>query len=147
MKTLLYFSKIGLLLTSEACKKKTICPANFTGNNCKFILNPTDSVIGNYHIVGYNSAWYGGTNYPPVLIDDTVAITKVDNNTLKYAVDSLYFSIPINDSDSLYVYGSIADGVTLTFHRPLTDDSAFYDSHYGTEYAGGRTHLAGIKIN
>ena len=173
MKYLLYFSLIGLLLGLGACKKEKeksicdgvvcfnggtcvngvcVCDSLWVGADCSTEIIPIDSFVGNYHMVGLWRSWHSGVYDTIVIIDEVWQVTKIDSTTLNVHGTPLRFTKIFFATDTInyYNYGP-APGASyyscFSFHRPFTDDSAYYLTHSGGNGGGDYTSLSGIKIH
>ena len=139
MKTLVYLSLVVLLVVFNSCKKKDIVPV--------------DSFIGNYHMVGSRQFWSMGdtTHYPPTLIDDTMIVSRVGLFTVnvfgRYLDFTTYYGVDSLNYYNYFAWNGSSSSYHLSFHRPFTDDSAFYSSSAGGLGGGNIISLQGTKIH
>ena len=171
MKNLLYFSLIGLLLAVGACKKDNrvadpcngvtclnggicvngfcVCDVGWTGADCNTAIIPIDSFTGDYHMTGNTTIYNSGQ--PPAItpIDDTLAVARVNDSTLSFNGFELLYNTTQADSFYRYANNSAYRTIFLKFHKPFTDDSAFYDLNDSSPVGTGATiiKMSGVKIH
>ena len=126
-----------------------ICLQGWAGADCSTEIIPIDSFTGNYHMMGNTTIYNSGQ--PPAVtpLDDTLTIAKVNDSTLSFNGFQLLYAT--NQPDSFYRYADFSGYRTifLQFHKPFTDDSAFYNLNDASPFGTGATiiNMSGVKIN
>lgn len=170
MKNLIYYSSLLLLIAS--CKKTTEydpcalidcvqhahcnagvceCDPNWAGSNCDTLIDPIDSVVGNYRMIGYShsQSMFDTAPQPYILIDTILQITKQDDETLIF-LNAAFNSRHLTQSPTFYTYEDVYPSpfiiANLLFHRPYKDDSIFYDFTDNSHTGAFEINLKGIKI-
>lgn len=142
MKNLLFFYLLAVILIS-ACNKSNDILDN------KPVIIPIDSFTGYYHMIGTSTTY--NTGWPPITtnIDDTILVSKLNDSTLLFgnSLGLIYYNTQPEDFYLFFYTNNWNASKSLEFHKPYSDDSAFYSY---SENAGGQggtnTDLTGVKI-
>jgi len=135
----------GGVCVNGAC----VCNLLWTGSDCSHLIIPLDSFTGDYHMVGNTTVYNSGL--PPVItdIDHTLSITKVNDSTLLFNGFQLQYSSTQPDSFYRYFSDISYRTISLQFHKPFIDDSAFYNLNESSPFGTGATliNMSGVKIH
>ena len=157
MKNLIFSSLFSVLFFTEACKKTDIVPPDACGNvSCPtgkicVIGNCIDLLAGNYHMDGSSQSWLMSdpTYHPTTYIDQTVAITRINDLTMSIYGYELTFEPlegdTLNDYTFLWQPGSPTNFERLSFRKNF-DNTALYTSRHGGLGGGPSVYLEGNKV-
>ena len=168
MKTLVCFCLVVMLVGVGGCKKEKkdacvgvvcqngghcengicVCQHLWSGSDCSKLIIPLDSFVGNYHMTGKTTVYNSGQPALISAIDDTLSIAKLNDSNLLFNGFQLSYGSTPPDSFYRYVSYSSYRSVFLQFHKPYTDDSAFYNLNDASPLGTGATiiNMSGAKI-
>lgn len=126
------------------------CDDGWSGSACNQQIIATDAYTGNYHMTGNSQFWRTGDTayYAPVAVDNTTAISRLDNLNLSVGGHTCTYSAYYSTAyETKFIwYGAGTNQIILTYSRPVGDWVYYYESNSTVTGEGTNTTLQGTKI-